>query len=71
MNSGCYGYDISKILISLKVIDTKSIKEKEIKREEIDFIYRGTNLPENFIVTSVKLKGSIEPKENIEKNKMN
>ncbi len=67
MNSGCYGYDISKILISLKVIDTKSIKEKEIKREEIDFIYRGTNLPENFIVTSVKLKGSIEPKEKIEK----
>ena len=32
MNSGCYGNDISKILISIKVIDINDCKEKEIKR---------------------------------------
>ena len=31
MNSGCYGYDISKILISVNVIDNKG-NEREIKR---------------------------------------
>ena len=31
MNSGCYGYDISKFLVSINVIDIKDCKEKEIK----------------------------------------
>ena len=44
MNSGCYGNDISKVLISIKVIDLKSCREKEIKRDEIEFFYRGSNL---------------------------
>ena len=38
MNSGCYGYDISKVLISLKVIDINIAQEREIKREELNFI---------------------------------
>ena len=42
MNSGCYGNDISKVLVSINVIDTLSCKEKEIKRNDIDFFYRGT-----------------------------
>ena len=37
MNSGCYENDISKVLISIGVIDTKECKEKEIKREQIKF----------------------------------
>ena len=57
MNSGCYGNDISKVLISIKVIDINECIEKEIKREEIEFLYRGTNLSKEFIITSVKLKG--------------
>ncbi len=68
MNSGCYGDDISKILVSLNVIDTNSCYEKEIKREEIEFYYRGNNLPKDLIITSVKLRGIISSKENI-KNK--
>ena len=44
MNSGCYGYDISKILISLKVIDTKALKKKRLNVRKLIFIYRGTNL---------------------------
>ncbi len=67
MNSGCYGYDISKILISLNVIDINNFEEREIKREKIDFFYRGTSLPNNLIITSVKLRGKNDSKEKIEK----
>ena len=67
MNSGCYGDDISKILISINVIDVKDCKEKVIKREDIKFFYRGTNLSENLIIISAKLKGKIKKKDEIEK----
>ena len=67
MNSGCYGNDISKVLVSINVIDTYSGKEKEIKRKDINFFYRGTNLPNHLIITSVKLKGIKTDKVLIEK----
>tara|TARA_Y100000591_G_scaffold248216_1_gene219327 strand:+ start:654 stop:1559 length:906 start_codon:yes stop_codon:yes gene_type:complete len=67
MNSGCYGNDISKVMISINAIDLKDCKLKEIKKEEIEFYYRGTNLSDKLLITSVKLRGKIEPKENIEK----
>ena len=67
MNSGCYGNDISKVLSSIKVIDLRNCKEKEIKRDEIKFFYRGSNLPDELIITSVKLKGKKQLKELIEK----
>ena len=67
MNSGCYGDDISKILTSIKVIDMKKCEEREISKQDIKFFYRGTNLPEKYIITSVKLKGKIKPKDQIEK----
>tara|TARA_B100001121_G_scaffold221197_1_gene194464 strand:+ start:1529 stop:2434 length:906 start_codon:yes stop_codon:yes gene_type:complete len=70
MNSGCYGYDISKVLISIKVIDFTNCEEREIKRDDIKFLYRGTNLPNNIIITSVKLKGETGLKHEIE-NKQN
>ena len=67
MNSGCYENDISKVLVSMKVIDLQSCKEKEIKRDDIKFFYRGSNLPNGLIITSVKLKGKKQSKEIIEK----
>ena len=66
MNSGCYGSDISEILISIKVIDEKG-NEKEIKNDEIKFYYRGTNLPKNYIILSAILKGTVSSKELITK----
>ena len=69
MNSGCYGHDISNILVSIKVIDINECKEKEIERNQINFFYRGTNLSSDLIITSVKLKGKAESKEIIEKKK--
>ena len=67
MNTGCYGSDISKVLISIKVLDKKKVIEKEIKKKDIKFFYRGTNLPDNFIILSAKLKSLIGNKKDIEK----
>tara|TARA_X000000950_G_scaffold286244_1_gene394547 strand:- start:736 stop:1641 length:906 start_codon:yes stop_codon:yes gene_type:complete len=67
MNSGCYDNDISKILISVKAIDINKLSIIEIKKDDIKFSYRGSNLPSNLIIISAKLKGSIGLKEEIEK----
>ncbi len=66
MNSGCYGSDISKVLISIRILDFDGL-EKEIHRDQIKFEYRGTNLPKDCIILSAKLKGSTNKKDLIEK----
>ena len=48
MNSG-YERDISKILVSIKVVDPIECKEKEIEKKNIKFFYRGTNLENELI----------------------
>ena len=70
MNSGCYGCEISKVLSSITVIDVQDCIEKQIAREDIDFFYRGTNLPSNLIITAVKLKGIATDKRLIEKKQL-
>ena len=67
MNSGCYGNDISKILISIQAIDINKLTEIEIKKDDIKFVYRGNTLPDNLIITSAKLKGIDSAKDEIEK----
>ena len=47
--------------------DINNLKEIEINREDIKFLYRGTDLSENLIITSAKLKGLIGNKAEIEK----
>ena len=64
MNTGCYGDNISKILHSIKIINTKG-QIKEIKVKDMQFSYRGTNLEENLLVTSVKLRGKESLKKKI------
>ena len=67
MNSGCYDNDISKVLLSIKVIDKNNLVEREIKKEDINFLYRGTNLTESLIIISAKFKGLISDKDKIVK----
>ena len=67
MNSGCYENDISKVLLSIRVIDKKRLSVIEIKKEDIKFLYRGTNLSNDLIIISAKLKGSTSVIEKIEK----
>tara|TARA_B100001059_G_C17806917_1_gene569774 strand:+ start:375 stop:1277 length:903 start_codon:yes stop_codon:yes gene_type:complete len=65
MNSGCYGDDISKILTSIKVIDFNG-KIFEIENNDINFQYRGCNLPNDIIILSAKFEGKHLPKEKVE-----
>ena len=67
MNSGCYDTIFPKVLISIRAIDKKKCEEIEIKKEDINFVYRGNNLSEDLIIISAKLKGSLDKKEKIEK----
>ena len=70
MNSGCYENDVSKILYSIQVIDKKDLTEKEIKKEDIEFSYRGTNLTEDLIIISAKFNGLTGDKNKIEKKQI-
>ena len=67
MNSGCYDYDMSQVLLSIQAIDKKKLSVIEIKKEDIKFSYRGTNLPNDLIIISAKLKGVTSVMEIIEK----
>jgi len=66
MNSGCYGEDISKILISVQTMDLNG-KVKVIYSQDIKFFYRGSNLENNLIFISATFVGRKDNKKNIEK----
>ena len=66
MNSGCYGEDISKLLVSVQVMDFKG-KMKVIYASDIKFSYRNCNITNDFIFISATLKGEKNNKSNIEK----
>tara|TARA_B100000029_G_scaffold507926_1_gene593664 strand:- start:3557 stop:4471 length:915 start_codon:yes stop_codon:yes gene_type:complete len=70
MNSGCYGEDISKILISAQVMDLEG-KIKVIYSSDIKFSYRQCNLEDNLIFISATLRGKNDNKSNIEKKTKN
>jgi len=67
MNSGCYGQDISKILVSVQVMDLNG-NIKIIKSSDIKFYYRGSDLAENLFFISATFKGKKNEKSVINKN---
>ena len=67
MNSGCYENDISKVLLSIRAIDKKRLSVIEIKKKDIKFLYRGTNLSDDLIIISARLQGTTSVIEKIEK----
>ena len=67
MNSGCYENDMSKVLLSIQVIDKNRLITREIKKEDIKFLYRSTNLAEDLIIISAKFKVLLDDKKKIEK----
>ena len=69
MNSGCYGEDISKILVSVQVMDFYG-RMRVIYSSDIKFSYRGCNLDNNLIFISATFRGKKENKKNIQ-NKIN
>ena len=66
MNSGCYGEDISKILLSVQVMDFEG-KVKVIYTSNINFSYRRCDLDDNLIFISATFQGKIDKKNNIQK----
>jgi len=66
MNSGCYGEDIEKILVSVQVMDFQG-KMKVIYSSDIKFSYRGCNLGNNLIFVSATFKGKKESSVKIRK----
>ena len=65
MNSGCYGEDISKILLSVQVMDFDG-RIRVIPSSNIKFTYRGCNLDNNLIFISATFRGKKENKTKIE-----
>ena len=66
MNSGCYGEDISKILISVQAMDLNG-KIKVIYSSDINFSYRNSDLDNNLIFISATFRGKIDRKNKIQK----
>tara|TARA_B100000029_G_scaffold450664_1_gene474758 strand:- start:3250 stop:4161 length:912 start_codon:yes stop_codon:yes gene_type:complete len=66
MNSGCYGEEISKILISVQTVDLNG-NVKVVYSPDINFFYRGSNLDENLIFLSATFKGEAGSKKYIKK----
>ena len=68
MNSGCYGEEVSKILLSVQVMDLNG-KIRVINLKDIKFSYRECSLDNNLIFVSATFKGIKRKKINI-KNKI-
>jgi UDP-N-acetylmuramate dehydrogenase len=56
MNGGCYGSDMSQILISAKALDFDG-NLVELKNSDFGFYYRGNKISKNFIFVEALLKG--------------
>ena len=70
MNSGCYGEDISKILVSVQAVDFNG-KIKVIYSSDIKFSYRRCNLDNSLIFISATFKGKNDNNPNIQKKIIN
>jgi len=66
MNTGCYGEDISKILVSVQAMDLTG-KVKVINSSDIKFSYRKCDLDNGLIFISATFKGKNEEYKNIKK----
>ena len=66
MNSGCYGEDVSKILVSVQVMDLSG-NVRIIYSKDIKFIYRGSNIGRDLIFISATFEGKSEKQVKIEK----
>ena len=66
MNSGCYGYDISQILVSVQVMDLNG-RMKVIYSSDIEFSYRESSLDNDLIFISATFKGKENNKSDIKK----
>ena len=56
MNAGAYGYETSKLLTKIKLLDTKDGKIKEILSKDYKMQYRQTSFPDEYIFLEATFK---------------
>ena len=56
MNAGCYGSDMSQILVMARALDYQG-NMHELKNEDFEFYYRGNKIATKFIFVEVVMKG--------------
>ena len=56
MNAGAYGYETSKLLTKIKLLDSKDGKIKEILSEDYKMQYRQTSFPDEYIFLEATFK---------------
>lgn len=66
MNGGCYGSDISKILISATALDYQG-NLHQLKNSDFNFYYRGNKIASDFIFVSAVFKGQKSTVEEVAK----
>lgn len=65
MNAGCYGCETKDVLREISIF-SKNGEKKIISNKDLGFSYRNSNLSDSDIVTSVKFKGELGEKNDIE-----
>ena len=56
MNAGAYGIEFCDIMVGLRALDLAG-GWHNLARDDIDFVYRGSSLPEGWIVTEAVIEG--------------
>ena len=56
MNAGAYGYETSKLLTKIKILDSKDGKIKEILSKDYKMQYRQTSFPDEYIFLEATFK---------------
>jgi UDP-N-acetylmuramate dehydrogenase len=70
MNSGCFGTEFKDILISVQAIDRNG-RVLTIPSSNIDFRYRGNDLPRDLIFLSASFQGKFKAKDIVKKEMEN
>ena len=65
MNSGCFDRELKDILVSIQFVDYDG-SVKMIDKNNVKFVYRGSNLPKDLIFLSATFKGEKEDQNKIQ-----
>ena len=65
MNSGCFDREFKDILVSIQFVDYDG-SVKMIDKNNVKFVYRGSNLPKDLIFLSATFKGEKEDQNKIQ-----
>jgi UDP-N-acetylmuramate dehydrogenase len=65
MNAGCYGHYLADVFVSARGV-TRQGERVVLSPEDMGFMYRGSALPEDLVLTEATLRGPLDVPEEIE-----